>query len=318
MSDENDRRSRNAPAAPRRRPVIPTQTNTEGRGIDARDFARFQAIFYRKTGIVFADSKRYFVDRRLSERMLATGAASINAYLAMLQTDAEGAEVQHLVNAMTVNETYFDRESYQFRCLINSVLPELVKHRLRNDAIRIWSMPCSTGEEPYSIAIYMLDEWSEVDNWEVRLLASDIDTRVLEHARAGIYDSRAVQHVPQHRLEQFFRPVGLSQWQVIANLRRSIEFRQANIVNEPDMRFYRDIDVIFCRNMLIYFDDASRRQAIETFYAALRPGGFIFLGHSESMSRMSSMFEARKFPDAVAYQKPLSLTLRGAEIGSWS
>jgi chemotaxis protein methyltransferase CheR len=128
---------------------------------------------------------------------------------------------------------------------------------------------------------------------------------VLDQAREGLYDARSVQHVPARALDRYFVPVGLDRWQVIADLRQSIEFRQANITSEPDMKNFHDIDVIFCRNLLIYFDDISRRQAIEFLYDTLRPGGFICLGHAESMSRISSLFTVRKFPHAIVYQKPL-------------
>jgi len=184
-------------------------------------------------------------------------------------------------------------------------MPELVQDRRPDDTIQIWSMPCSTGEEPYSIAIHLLDGWHDVDNWNIRLVATDIDTRVLEQARTGIYDARSVQHVPHNRLAKFFVSIGGGRWQVAAALRRSVEFRQANIANPGDMRGYRDVDVIFCRNLLIYFDDASRQRAIESLYEALRPGGFICLGHSEAMSRMSSLFITRKFAEATVHQKPL-------------
>jgi chemotaxis protein methyltransferase CheR len=280
-----------------------TQTTTP---IAEHEFTHFQEFFYQKTGIVFSSSKRYFVDRRLTERMAAAGTDTFAAYLGLLsRPESSGTELQNLVNAMTVNETYFDRESYQFRCLVESIMPEVVQDRRPDDTIQVWSMPCSTGEEPYSIAIHLLDGWSDADNWSIRLVATDIDTRVLEQARNGIYDARSIQHVPQHRLERFFTPVGADRWQVVASLRRSVEFRQANISSDADMRGFRGIDVIFCRNLLIYFDDASRRRAIESLYEALRPGGFICLGHSEAMSRMSSLFITRKFPEATVHQKPL-------------
>lgn len=272
--------------------------------IQEGDFARFQDLFYRKTGIVFGESKRYFVDRRLADRIAATGTGSFAEYLNLLRfRDPKAVEMQNLVNAMTVNETYFYRESYQFRCLVDSILPELVRGRRANDPVQIWSMPCSTGEEAYSLAIYLLENWPEVDNYDVRLLASDIDTRVLEQARAGIYDARSVQHVPPRALSRYFNALGGERWQVVQSLRDSIEFRQANISSEADMRRFQQVDVVFCRNLLIYFDDASRRRAAEALHDALRPGGFVCLGHSESMSRISSLFKARKFADAIVYQR---------------
>ncbi|WP_419758504.1 CheR family methyltransferase [Acidisoma sp.] len=274
--------------------------------IQAEDFDRFRELFYRKTGIVFSESKRYFVDRRLGERIEATRSESFGAYMTLLRLrDPRSEELQNLINAMTVNETYFYREAYQFKCLVGSMLPELTHKRRSDDQLQIWSMPCATGEEPYTIAIYLLEEWADVDRWDVRLIATDIDTRVLDQAREGTYFARAVQHVPPRALNRYFMPVGSDRWQVIPDLRGSIEFRQANITNLDDMNGFRNIDVIFCRNLLIYFDDTSRRQAVEFLFDALRPGGFICLGHAESMSRISSLFAVKKFPDGIVYQKPL-------------
>ena len=274
--------------------------------IEAADFARFADMFHRKTGIVFGETKRYFVDRRIGERMESTKSASFASYMNLLRLgDPKAEEFQNLINVMTVNETYFFREAYQFQCMVRSMLPELVRDRRPADQLQIWSMPCATGEEPYSVAIHLLDGWPDVDRWDVRLIATDIDTKVLALAKEGLYDARAVQHVPPRALERYFQPVGLDRWQVIADLRSSIEFRQANITSEADLKALRNIDVIFCRNLLIYFDDVSRRQAIEFLFDALRPGGFICLGHAESMSRISSLFTIRKFPDAIVYQKPL-------------
>ena len=273
--------------------------------IDGSDFVRFCDMFYRSTGIVFGESKRYFVDRRLTDRLLATRCGSVTEYLMLLRLrDPHGLEMQHIINAMTVNETYFYREDYQFRCLVNSILPELTTGRSRSLPLQIWSMPCSTGEEPYSIALHLLEDWPAVDDWDIRLLATDIDTRVLDHARAGIYDARSLQHVPPRTRTRFFEPADAGRWRIMSELRESVEFIQANVTLPADLRTFRDIDIIFCRNMLIYFDDISRRQAIEAFFDALRPGGFICLGHSESMSRISSLFTIRKFQDAIVYQKP--------------
>ncbi|MCQ4162875.1 protein-glutamate O-methyltransferase CheR [Roseomonas sp. GC11] len=273
--------------------------------IQSGEFARFQEFFYQKSGITFGATKRYFVDRRLLERMEATGTRCFEDYLTLLRfRDPRGEELQNLINAMTVNETYFFREHYQFRCLTDSILPALTARRRPGDPLQIWSMPCSTGEEPYSIALHLLEQWPGVDNWDVRILASDIDTRVLEQARLGEYDARALQHVPPEMLARYFTPLRQGRWRLISDLRSSVEFRRVNITEPDETRAYRDIDVIFCRNLLIYFDDASRRRAIEALFDALRPGGFICLGHSESMSRISSLFEVRKFPDAIVYQRP--------------
>ncbi len=273
--------------------------------VSDEDFAKFRDFFYRKTGIMFADNKRYFVDKRLQERMQESGEAEFRAYFNTLRFQASGAEFQALVNVMTVNETYFYREEYQFRCLVRSILPEIVRGKRPGDTVRIWSVPCSTGEEPYSIAFQLLDHWAEVDRYDVEIVATDIDTTVLDQARAGFYGERSVQHVPKATLERFTRRTR-GGYEVIADIRDSIAFGRVNLSDPLSTRAYRGFDVVFCRNLLIYFDDASRQEAARTIYEALDPGGFVCLGHSESMSRISSLFAIRKFPEAIVYQKPLS------------
>ena len=164
-------------------------------------------------------------------------------------------------------------------------------------------MPCSTGEEPYSIAMYLLENWSQVDNFEIEIMGSDIDTEVLRTAEAGIYDTRSLHRLSQDLVRRYFVSVGRDGFRLIDDLRGAVRFTQVNASDEQAMRSYAHLDVIFCRNMLIYFDDVSRQKTAESFYDSLNQGGFICLGHSESMSRISSLFEVRKFSEAIVYQK---------------
>lgn len=272
--------------------------------ISAEEFRKFRDFFYRKTGIHFEDTKRYFVDKRLIERIQATDSDNFRNYFVMLRFQASGEELQALINLMTVNETYFFREEYQFRCLVNSILPEIAQRKGRDEPIRIWSVPSSSGEEPYSLAIYLLEHWPRVDEYDIELVASDIDTSILEKARQGCYDKRAISHLPEPLLRKYFSTLPNVQYQISDDLRQSVEFTQVNITDLSQMRGYRDFDVVLCRNLLIYFDDTSRRVAAEALFNALRPGGFICLGHSESMSRITPLFKVRKFPEAIVYQKP--------------
>jgi chemotaxis protein methyltransferase CheR len=270
------------------------------------DFKKFREYFYRKTGMYFDDGKRYFVDKRLQERIAQTDSASFRDYFVMLRFQATGGELQQLINTMTVNETYFFREEYHFACMVKSMLPEIVANKKDKDPIRIWSMPCSSGEEPFSIAIYLQEYWPQISQYDVDLMASDIDTDILKQASLGRFSRRSVQNLPTHLKSQYFREQVDGDYQLIDDLRQSVEFTRANLTELADTRRFRKVDVIFCRNLLIYFDDESRRQAAEAFYDALNPGGFICLGHSESMSRISGLFNVRKFPDAIVYQKPFA------------
>lgn len=272
--------------------------------IGNEEFLKFRDFFYRKTGIYFEDNKRYFVDKRLIERIVATGNHNFRNYFMMLRFETTGKELQELINVMTVNETYFFREQYQFECLVRSILKEVVQRKKNHEPIRIWSVPCSSGEEPYSLAIYLLEHWPQSDDYDIELIASDIDTEILEKARRGIYDKRSITRLPNYLLCKYFKNLSNNQYQLTENLRNSVDFTVVNITDLAQMRSYRDFDVVFCRNLLIYFDDTSRRTVVEALFNALRPGGFICLGHSESMSRITSLFNIRKFPEAIVYQKP--------------
>lgn len=279
-----------------------TTSNTDV--ITAVEFDRFRDFFYRKTGIHFEDNKRYFVDKRLINRIGETGHDSFRSYFTFMRFQSSGKEVQELINIMTVNETYFFREEHQFACMVEDVLDKIITKKGKGAEIRIWSIPSSTGEEPYSIALYLMEKWPHIENVDVEIVSSDIDSKVLTCCRKGEYDQRSVQYLPADILNKYFQPLTNGYFKIIKNLRESIHFTNVNLNESSHTRQYRNFDLIFCRNLLIYFDDVSRRQAAEVFYDALKPGGYIFLGHSESMSRISSLFNVCKFPKAIAYQKP--------------
>lgn len=283
-------------------PTVPTSTPPQPP--TPREFEELCAFLRTSVGLSFTESKRYFVDRRIAERMAAVHAGSFAEYADLLRYQVSGDELQRLVNLLTVNETYFLRENYQLDCLVGPVLDEVVRNRAPGATLRIWSAGCATGEEPYSIAITLLERWARVDDFQIELYASDIDSDALARAREGVYDARSLQHVPETLRRKYFRPGGSGSWRIVEDLRDSIAFSRVNLLDLEQTRRFRGIDVVFCRNLLIYFDDIGRREATTMFYEAMAPSGFIFLGHSESMSRMSSLFVPRRFPDAVLYQKP--------------
>jgi chemotaxis protein methyltransferase CheR len=254
-----------------------------------------------RTGMLFGENKRYYVERRLHDRLRATGLASFEAYFARLRADP--AEAAAVTDAFTINETYFYREDYQFRCLTRDLLPQLAARRNPGDKIRIWCMPCSTGEEPYSVAIWLLENWPMVDAYNVEIVASDIDATALNAARAGRYGQRALTKLPPPLVDAYFEPAGDGEWAIIQDLRESVIFTPANLVERTSMLANGTFDVIFCRNVLIYFDDPSRVQAADNLYACTAPAGFLCLGHTESMARIDERFEPKRFSDAIVYQR---------------
>lgn len=272
--------------------------------VSEEDMARLCDFLYRHTGMLFSQTKRYYIERRLLDRMAATKTETFSSYFSRLRTDL-GGEVEQLINAFTVNETYFLREEHQLACLTNDLLRERVALKAPGGSVRIWSAPCSTGEEPYSIAIWLLENWALVDEYNIEIVGSDIDTAVLEAARAGKFGKRAFMRMAAPLVGRYFNQVDEETWRIIDELRESVQFTQVNLVEPSETRAHGAFDVIFCRNVLIYFDDASRRIATDNLYENLAPGGFICLGHAESMSRISSLFEVRRFGDAIVYQKTL-------------
>ncbi|GLY17147.1 chemotaxis protein methyltransferase [Kineosporia sp. NBRC 101677] len=272
------------------------------------EFIRLRDYFYRRTGIQFPDNKRYFVDKRVIGRIRAFGPrAGFDEWFSAVRHGTDSGLVQELINELTVNETYFLREDYQFDSLVGSVLPAVMAQRKAEritGPVRIMSLPTSTGEEPYSIAIRLMDDWPDIETVDVEIAGGDIDTRALERARQGVYGARSLQRVSRKQLSAYFRPAGEDRYQVIDDLREAISFDVINVTDPEVMRRFRSFDVIFCRNLLIYFDELSMRQAAENIFGALRPGGFLFLGHSESMSRISPIFEPVRFPEGLVYQRP--------------
>ncbi len=270
------------------------------------DFIRLRNLIYEKTGIKFEEKKIYFVKRRVLERMKAIGLRTAKEYYRYLKfKDRDGSEFQNLINLLTTNETYFFREFYQLEVFGEVLLPELEKKRA-NDRIKklkIWSAGCSSGEEPYTLAIIVMEILDDYRKWDIEILASDIDESVLEKAKRGIYGKRSVKDVPPEYLEKYFIRSG-ENYIVIDEVKKLVKFEKLNLMDDSKMRLKRGFDYIFCRNVLIYFDDQSRKKVVSHFYNALNKGGYIFLGHSESLSRITTAFRIKKIRDAIIYYKP--------------
>ncbi|MFC3580942.1 CheR family methyltransferase [Sphingomonas hylomeconis] len=269
--------------------------------LSADDLERVSRLIYRHTGMTFGESKRYYIERRIADRIARTGARDVRAYLALADT---GAEAEQIVNAFTVNETYFYREEHQLAALSNAILPEIVRQRRPGDLVRIWSMPCSTGEEPYSIALWLLENWPLVDAYNIEIVGSDIDTAAVARAAAGRFNARSLARLPDAVREAYFEPEQRHSRKIIDDLRESVHFTAANLVDPASVAAQGKFDVVLCRNLLIYFDDASRAAAAANLYDCLNPGGYLCLGHSESMARISDRFTLVRLDDAIVYRKP--------------
>ena len=186
--------------------------------VTPEDVRRLCEFLYRRSGMLFDDNKRYYIDRRLVERIGATKSESFQAYFAVLRSDADH-EIEQLINAFTVNETYFNREENQLRCMTSDLLGNIIRGKRPGESIRIWSIPCSTGEEPYSIAIWLMENWRLVDSYNVEIVGSDIDTRALKAAAEGIYGVRALMRLSRDVIGRYFRPVADGEHQIDPGLR---------------------------------------------------------------------------------------------------
>jgi chemotaxis protein methyltransferase CheR len=268
--------------------------------LTAAELADICAIVYKHSGMVFTEAKRYYIQRRIADLVRSRQAMSVRHYIAMLRGDP--AESEFLINSFTVNETYFYREAHQLTCLSNSILPSIIRKRGPGDSIRIWSMPCSSGEEPYSIAIWLLENWPLVDAYNVEIVGSDIDTAILRQAVDGYFGLRSLSRLSPDLLDRYFEPERDQQRRLIADIRESVTFVPGNLVDRRGLGTLGRFDVIFCRNLLIYFDEAAREQAARNIQDWLNPGGYACLGHTESMSRISETFEAVRFPEAIVYK----------------
>lgn len=266
------------------------------------EIARVGALLYRWTGMIFGANKRYYIERRIGAGMARSGMADATRYLDFVATNP--AEREALTNAFTINETYFYREDHQFAALAREILPELIRTRRPGDLIRIWSMPCATGEEAYSIAIWLLENWALVDAYHIEIVGSDLDTAALDQARAGRYAARALARLPEDVVERYFEPERGHRRKIIDDLRESVRFIPANIVDRTTLAGLGRFDVILCRNLLIYFDDESRALAASNLFDSLNSGGFVCLGHSESMARITDRFTMARLEDAIVYRKP--------------
>jgi chemotaxis protein methyltransferase CheR len=267
-------------------------------------FIKLRDLVYELSGMYFSDKRKYFFTRRVEHRIEAAGASDATDYYQMLRFGRSSAELHALTEMLTTNETYFFREYPQLQAFANAVLPEVLEEKRKRNVryLRVWSAGCSTGDEPYTLAIILKEMIEDFGRWEITITATDISPQVLAIARRAVYDERAIKDVPHEYRERHFTstPDGYS---VMPAIRKMVRFRQANLLDESVGREMDGQDFVFCRNVLIYFDDASRRRVVDMFYDALCPGGYIFLGHSESVGRITSAFRVVRRDGALVYTK---------------
>jgi chemotaxis protein methyltransferase CheR len=251
-------------------------------------------IIYDNTGIVFDEKKKYFVENRVKEHMEELGITSLKEYLFKLKVDR--AILKEFISKITVNETYFYREYYHLR-----VLAKLVQTESFGFPVKVLSIPCSTGEEPYSIAIVLSEVLGNPAKFDI--VGVDIDRNALAKAKEAVYGRRSISKLPSQYLEKYLYQIDDNRWKVRDSIRKRVRFYEGNILNRLFLKGLGKFHYVFCKNLLIYFDDRARFQAINNLYDVMVDGGYLFLGHAESVSKSSSLFEPVKIDGSIVYRK---------------
>jgi len=266
--------------------------DTAAMNFSDHEFRMIQRLLYDRSGIHLKESKKTLVSNRLRKRLSACGLGSYKKYVDMLTKDPKGsAELTHFVDALTTNETFFFRHPEHFEYLIRTAIPQAIQRRRAGTAdrrIRIWSAACSSGEEPYTIAMCLHCHADRYREWTFEILASDISSNVLEKAQNGLYSSYAVSKMPDaYRRRYLTWDPRTERFLLHDEIRRMVRFHSANLLHPfPHGRF----DLVFCRNAMIYFDAESKERVLANLYASLVPGGTLIVGYAESMLNRSGRF----------------------------
>ncbi|OHB55435.1 MAG: hypothetical protein A2Y12_11745 [Planctomycetes bacterium GWF2_42_9] len=258
------------------------------------DFLKVSQLVYDHCGINLHDGKKELVRARLAKRLRKGNFKTFSDYIDYVLRDSSGVEFSLLIDSLSTNLTSFYRENQHFDFLKSNLLPELKKKKEAKGSrkIRAWSAGCSSGEEPYTLAITLLDALEYETDWDVKVLASDISTTILDKAKTGIYEAKRVDPVPaalRHKYMKISHQYGEKYYQVGEKLKSTVIFRYVNLM--ADWPIGGPIDFIFCRNVMIYFDKPTQQRLVERFYNILDTGGMLFTGHSESLTGINHKFK---------------------------
>ncbi len=270
-----------------------------------KEFELFRGLIYKTSGISLALSKKELVKARLSKRLTKTGIGSFEQYYKFVtKHDKNGEELVHLLDSISTNKTDFFREAKHFDFLNTKLLPDLIqkKEKVKNKTIRVWCAASSSGEEPYTLAITILNHINPNDGWNIKILATDISTKILQRAIRGIYTIDSLKGISPAIVSAHFKRVVIDKsncFQAKDHLKKIITFRRFNLMT-PNFPFRNPFDFIFCRNVMIYFDTETQHKLILKFYNCLPKDGYLFIGHSETLARKTHGF---KYTQPAVYQK---------------
>ena len=271
-------------------------------------YTQIRDLIYQASGIYTPDDKLYLVADGAGRRIKQVGSRSASDYWNLLNAAAtREAELRQLLNEVTIGETCLFRSQAQLDALRKVILPELVadKSRQFTKRLRIWSAGCSTGEEPYTLAMSLLEECEgALKGWQFEIAATDLNDRSVETAKTGIYGDYAMRNTTDQYKKKYFTPAEGGKFQVRPELKKLVTFNRLNLQDDAKMQFMKGMDLIFCCNVLIYFDNASKSRVVSHFFNNLTAGGYFFLGSSESLLRLNDQFHLVHFPGTIGYWKP--------------
>ena len=275
--------------------------------ISDAEFRQLRDFIYSGSGIFIAENRKYLLENRLGNRLKLLGLKNFGEYYHFLQFDPKKArELTELYNAVTTNETSFYRNPPQLKVFQDIVLPDVLaaQRAQRTKSLRIWSAGCSTGEEPYTLSI-MLHEvlGAELPQWNIKIIANDLSENVLNSAREGAYGEYALRTTPKEIITKYFQPQADGKMVVKPEVKKLVSFGPINLSDRIQLKRLERCHFVFCRNVIIYFDDAMKRQVIGAMYDNLLPGGYLFIGHSESLHNISRAFKPVHHPGAIIYRK---------------
>jgi chemotaxis protein methyltransferase CheR len=266
------------------------------------DFQQLRELIYQTTGIFFQENKRYLLESRVGRRLAELRLPNARAYVHLLKNGKGSEEFRRLINAITINETFFFRAPAQLEVIANHLTPEWLQLKR---PIRIWSAGCSSGEEPYTIALFVRHNLlPRYPYLRFEIIGTDINTEVLQQAQEGLYGAYAVRSLPSEYLQRYFLQEG-DRYRLKPEIRQMVQFRVLNLVDPLAMQAMRDFDLIVCANVLIYFDDNMKRRVVQAFYRSLVPGGYLFIGFSETLYGISQAFHPVRFGKTIVYRKEL-------------
>ncbi len=268
-------------------------------------FNNLRDVIYKISGIYYTTSKKYLLEGRIGKRVQAKNFKSFEEYVEYLKSPYNKDELKPLYDAITINETYFFRAEQQFEAFEKIIVPEILKEKGNSvmPIFRIWSAASSTGEEAYTLAILVLERLKPMfPNVTFQILASDINESVIESARAGVYKEYSIRNIPPLYLDKYFTKQA-NTYVLSDQVKRMVKFMNVNLYDSNQMRMITQCDVIFCCNVLIYFDIPSKQKVVSMLYNSLNKGGYLFIGYSESLHGISKAFKLVHLPKAMAYKK---------------